>query len=85
VVFTHGGAQSDLARHLSAVAAKVAKAKEYGIAEQNILPMWGWVGGYSLWSATGLPLMLAISCEHFREMILGAYEMNCHFQTALLK
>jgi len=65
------------------VTANVAKAKELGIAEQNIFSMWDWVGGrYSLWSAIGLPLMLTIGYEHFREMLLGAYEMDCHFKTA---
>jgi len=85
--FLHnGGSQSDLARHFSAVTANVAKAKEFGIAEQNIFPMWDWVGGrYSLWSAIGLPLMLTIGYENFREMLLGAYEMDCHFKTAPLE
>jgi len=85
--FLHnGGSQFDLARHFSAVTANVAKAKEFGIAEQNIFPMWDWVGGrYSLWSAIGLPLMLTIGYEHFREMLMGAYEMGCHFKTAPLE
>ncbi len=85
--FLHnGGSQQDLARHFSAVTASVIKAKEFGIAEQNIFPMWDWVGGrYSLWSAIGLPLMLTIGYEHFREMLMGAYEMDCHFKTVPLE
>lgn len=48
--------------------------------------MWDWVGGrYSLWSAIGLPLMLTIGYENFREMLLGAFEMDCHFKTAPLE
>ena len=79
----NGGTEEDLARHFSAVTANVVKAKEFGIVEQNIFPMWDWVGGrYSLWSAIGLPLMLTIGYENFREMLLGAYEMDCHFKSA---
>jgi glucose-6-phosphate isomerase len=81
----NGGAKKDLARHFSAVTANVIKAKEFGIKEQNIFPMWDWVGGrYSLWSAIGLPLMLTIGYENFREMLLGAHEMDCHFKSAPL-
>ena len=68
--FLHGdGTEQDLIMHFSAVTASVAKAKEFGVKEQNICPMWGWVGRYSLWLAIGLPLILAIGCEHFREML----------------
>ncbi len=85
--FLHnGGTRQDLARHFSAVTANVAAAQKFGIAEGNIFPMWDWVGGrYSLWSAMGLPLMLAIGYEHFREMLLGAYEMDRHFNSAPLE
>jgi glucose-6-phosphate isomerase len=45
--------------------------------------MWDWVGGrYSLWSAIGLPLALAIGIDNFREMLRGAHEMDEHFRTA---
>ena len=82
----NGGTKEYLARHFSAVTANVPTAIEFGIAPQNIFPMWDWVGGrYSLWSAIGLPLMLAIGYEHFREMLLGAYEMDCHFKEAPLE
>ncbi|MEH6345159.1 MAG: glucose-6-phosphate isomerase [Bermanella sp.] len=82
----NGGTKEYLARHFSAVTANVAKATEFGIAPENIFPMWDWVGGrYSLWSAIGLPLMLTIGYEHFREMLLGAFEMDCHFKQAPLE
>jgi glucose-6-phosphate isomerase len=85
--FLHnGGATEDLSRHFSAVTSNVEKAKQFGIKEQNTFPMWDWVGGrYSLWSAIGLPLMLTIGYKNFREMLLGAYEMDCHFQEAPLE
>ena len=84
--FLHnGGTKNDLSRHFTAVTANVEKAKEFGINEKNIFPMWDWVGGrYSLWSAIGLPLMLTIGYKNFREMLLGAYEMDCHFKEAPL-
>ncbi|MEY8204069.1 MAG: glucose-6-phosphate isomerase [Bermanella sp.] len=82
----NGGTENDLARHFSAVTANVSKAEELGIDAENIFPMWDWVGGrYSLWSAIGLPLMLTIGFENFREMLMGAYEMDCHFKTAPLE
>jgi len=82
----NGGTKEYLARHFSAVTANVDKATEFGIAPENIFPMWDWVGGrYSLWSAIGLPLMLTIGYEHFREMLLGAFEMDCHFKQAPLE
>ncbi|HBS42922.1 MAG TPA: glucose-6-phosphate isomerase, partial [Oceanospirillales bacterium] len=49
-------------------------------------PMWDWVGGrYSLWSAIGLPLALAIGIDNFRELLRGAHEMDEHFRTAPLE
>lgn len=82
----NGGTEKDLARHFAAVSANVKKAVEFGIAEENIFPMWDWVGGrYSLWSAIGLPLALAIGADNFREMLYGAYQMDEHFRTAPLE
>ncbi|WP_283786154.1 glucose-6-phosphate isomerase [Bermanella sp. WJH001] len=79
----NGGEEKDLPRHFTAVTANVAKAKKFGINEENIFPMWDWVGGrYSLWSAIGLPLMLTIGHENFRQLLQGAFEMDCHFKTS---
>jgi len=79
----NGGKETDLPRHFTAVTANVEKAKAFGISEDNIFPMWDWVGGrYSLWSAIGLPLMLTIGHENFRQLLQGAYEMDCHFKNA---
>ena len=82
----NGGCEVELARHFSAVTANVEKAMGFGIAEKNIFPMWDWVGGrYSLWSAIGLPLMLTVGYENFRQMLEGAHEMDVHFKTAPLQ
>jgi len=79
----NGGQVSDLNKHFAAVSANVEKAVEFGIAEENIFPMWDWVGGrYSLWSAIGLPLALAIGIDNFRDMLRGAHAMDEHFRTA---
>ena len=82
----NGGANSDLQRHFTAVTANVEKAVEFGVDKENIFPMWDWVGGrYSIWSAIGLPLMLTIGYENFRQLLMGAYEMDIHFKSAPLE
>lgn len=73
------------ARHFVAVSSAVKKAADFGIDANNILPMWDWVGGrYSLWSAIGLPIALAVGMPHFRAMLSGAHAMDEHFQQAHL-
>lgn len=85
-VLDHGADTSDLAKHFVAVSSNVAKATEFGILEENIFPMWDWVGGrYSLWSAIGLPLALAFGMDTFRALLEGAHEMDEHFRTAPLE
>ncbi|MGB5322922.1 MAG: glucose-6-phosphate isomerase, partial [Lutimonas sp.] len=57
------------------------KVKAFGIAEDNIFTMWNWVGGrYSLWSAVGLSISLAIGFDNFRKFLDGAYAMDQHFK-----
>lgn len=74
-----------IAKHWYAVSSNVEKAQTFGLNAKNILPMWDWVGGrFSLWSAVGLPLALAIGNEHFNALKAGAYAMDQHFQTARL-
>jgi glucose-6-phosphate isomerase len=80
-----GAAQADLARHFVAVSSKVDKAVTFGIAAENVFPMWDWVGGrYSLWSAIGLPLVLGLGMRAFRALLAGAHAMDEHFRTAPL-
>ena len=74
-----------IAKQWYAVSSNVEKAQRFGLMAENILPMWDWVGGrFSLWSAVGLPLALAIGNEHFNALKAGAYAMDQHFQTARL-
>ncbi|WP_296259557.1 MULTISPECIES: glucose-6-phosphate isomerase [unclassified Pseudomonas] len=78
-----GGSQAELHRHFIAVSSNNAAAVAFGIREENIFPMWDWVGGrYSLWSAIGLPIALAIGMSNFKELLSGAYTMDQHFQNA---
>ena len=59
--------------------------REFGIDPVNMFPFWDWVGGrYSIWSAIGLPLLIAIGIEHFREFLAGAQRMDEHFRTTPL-
>ncbi len=81
-----GGGQQDIAKHFVAVSSNVSAATEFGIAEENIFPMWDWVGGrYSLWSAIGLPISLALGFAQFKRLLEGAHEMDNHFKTAPLE
>jgi glucose-6-phosphate isomerase len=72
-------------RHFIAVTAKPERAANFGIDQENIFPFWDWVGGrYSLWSAIGLPLIIALGMEKFKEFLAGANAMDRHFHTAPL-
>ncbi|PBP86718.1 glucose-6-phosphate isomerase [Pseudomonas syringae] len=78
-----GGSEGEMHRHFIAVSSNNAAAVAFGIREENIFPMWDWVGGrYSLWSAIGLPIALAIGMSNFKELLSGAYTMDQHFQSA---
>ncbi|UTW06000.1 glucose-6-phosphate isomerase [Pseudomonas benzenivorans] len=78
-----GGSEAELHRHFIAVSSNVPAAVAFGIREENILPMWDWVGGrYSLWSAIGLPIAMSIGMSNFKELLSGAYRMDEHFQSA---
>lgn len=84
--YSHGGKFENVAQHFMCVSSNVSAATEFGIAEDNIFPMWDWVGGrYSLWSAIGLPIALAIGFENFEQVLLGARDMDEHFSTAAIE
>jgi glucose-6-phosphate isomerase len=80
---SQGGSQADIAKHFVAVSSNVGAAVKFGMDEKNIFPMADWVGGrYSLWSAIGLPISLALGYDNFEALLKGAYKMDCHFQEA---
>ena len=70
-------------KHLLAVTANAAKAQQFGIAEDNILEFWDFVGGrYSVWSTVGFPIMLCIGEDNFKQFLSGAYNIDQHFLDA---
>jgi glucose-6-phosphate isomerase len=75
--------EAAVARHFVAVSTNLAETSRFGIDPANGFEIWDWVGGrYSLASAVGLALMLAIGPERFREMLAGMHAMDEHFRTA---
>ncbi|MFG1376311.1 glucose-6-phosphate isomerase [Xanthobacter autotrophicus] len=71
--------------HFAAVSTALDKVGDFGIPADRIFGFWDWVGGrYSVWSAIGLPLMLAIGPDRFREFLAGAAAMDEHFCSAPL-
>jgi len=74
---------TDIARHFAALTTNVAAAQAFGIS--TTFGFWDWVGGrYSLWSAIGLPIAIAIGAAAFRELLAGAHAMDVHFRGAPL-
>ena len=77
------GDERAVARHFVAVSTNAAEVEKFGIDTANMFEFWDWVGGrYSVDSAIGLSLMIAIGAEHFRAMLAGMHEMDEHFRTA---
>ncbi|SHI39857.1 glucose-6-phosphate isomerase [Pseudozobellia thermophila] len=78
--------QKDIAKHFAAVSTNTQAIAEFGIDAENVFPMWDWVGGrFSLWSAVGLSIALAVGFENFDALLSGANEMDEHFKTADFK
>jgi len=79
--FLKSASEKDIAHHFAAVSTNLEKISEFGIADENVFPMWDWVGGrFSLWSAVGLTIAIAVGHEHFEELLAGAHEMDVHFK-----
>ncbi|CAB3639462.1 glucose-6-phosphate isomerase [Paraburkholderia sp. GV068] len=80
-----GCPENALAKHFVGVSANPSEVVKFGIAQENVFEMWDWVGGrYSLWSAVGLSIMIAVGPQQFGELLAGANEMDEHFRTAPL-
>ncbi|MDQ3058120.1 MAG: glucose-6-phosphate isomerase [Pseudomonadota bacterium] len=74
----------DIGRHFAGLTTNVTAAKDFGIS--TTFGFWDWVGGrYSLWSAIGLPIAIAIGTAGFREFLAGAHAMDEHFRTTALE
>ena len=77
------GDEAAIEHHFVAVSTAEEKVREFGIDPANMFGLWDWVGGrYSMDSAIGLSLMLAIGPDAFREMLAGFHEIDEHFRTA---
>jgi glucose-6-phosphate isomerase len=77
----HAGDETHIARHFAALSTNEKAVTDFGIDKGNMFGFWDWVGGrYSLWSAIGLSIALAIGYDHFEELLKGAYEMDMHFR-----
>lgn len=80
------GDEVDVAKHFVAVSTNAEQATAFGIDEANMFGFWDWVGGrYSVDSAIGLSLMVAIGRERFAEFLEGMYAMDVHFRNAPLE
>ncbi|UVW27840.1 glucose-6-phosphate isomerase [Massilia sp. H6] len=78
-----GEGEAALARHFVAVSTNTQAIKSFGIDPANMFPFWDWVGGrYSVWSAIGLPVALAVGFGYFTDFLAGAHEMDEHFRSA---
>jgi len=79
--FLNSATEDDVSKHFVAVSTNLKTVSEFGIASENIFPMWDWVGGrFSLWSAVGLSISLAVGYNNFNDLLVGAFEMDEHFK-----
>ena len=80
-----GCAEADIRKHFVAISTNLKAIDKFGIAQENTLPLWDWVGGrYSLWSTIGLMISLVAGFDNFERLLKGAGEMDNHFKTAPL-
>lgn len=69
----------DLSKHVVVVSSKLEAPEQIGIPKSNFFPIWDWVGGrFSVWSAAGLPIAIALGSDVFRRFLAGAHEMDEH-------
>ncbi|MFV0178416.1 glucose-6-phosphate isomerase [Empedobacter falsenii] len=77
--------EADVAKHFVALSTNAEGVANFGIDTANMFQFWDWVGGrYSLWSAIGLSIALAVGFDNFEELLEGAHEMDIHFKTETL-
>ena len=84
--FLQSGNAADLPQHFIAISTHAEAVSAFGIHLDNMFPFWDWVGGrYSVWSAIGLPIALAVGYDYFAQFLAGAYAMDTHFRHAALE
>ncbi|NOH25329.1 glucose-6-phosphate isomerase [Vibrio europaeus] len=80
------GDEAHVAKHFAALSTNASAVSEFGIDTDNMFEFWDWVGGrYSLWSAIGLSIALAVGYDNFIELLDGAHEMDNHFASTELE
>jgi len=76
-----GAKEADVAKHFAALSTNESGVSAFGIDTKNMFEFWDWVGGrYSLWSAIGLSICLAVGFDNFKQLLTGAYEADEHFR-----
>lgn len=82
MVLSGNADESDIALHFVALSTAEKEVLKFGIAKENMFEFWDWVGGrYSLWSAIGLSICLAVGYDNFEQLLQGAHKMDKHFRT----
>jgi len=77
--------EASAGQHFAAVSTALEKVQAFGIDASRVFGFWDWVGGrYSVWSAIGLPVMIAVGPDHFDQFLAGAHAMDEHFRSAPL-
>ncbi len=80
------GNEAAVSRHFVALSTNAGAVKDFGIDSDNMFEFWDWVGGrYSLWSAIGLSIAVAVGMDRFEELLDGAFAVDEHFRTAALE
>ena len=83
---SRGGTEAGVARHFVALSTNTREVERFGIDPKNMFAFWDWVGGrYSLWSAIGLSIALAVGMDRFEELLAGAHAMDEHFRTSTIE
>ncbi|MEC6815876.1 glucose-6-phosphate isomerase [Photobacterium toruni] len=78
--------KAHVAKHFAALSTNAESVAEFGIDTDNMFEFWDWVGGrYSLWSAIGLSICLAVGFDNFVKLLEGGHAMDNHFATAPLE
>ena len=81
-----GCPSNQIKQHFVALSTNVEAATTFGIAADNVFPFWNWAGGrYSMWSAIGLSIALAVGADNFEAMLAGAHDMDQHFANTPLE
>ncbi len=81
-LLTTAGDEAAVAKHFVAMSTNIAAVANFGIDTANMFEFWDWVGGrYSLWSAIGLSIVLALGMDQFEELLSGAHRVDEHFRT----